>query len=438
MQVEMIIQIDGRVVATVAQELVGTAFEREQQTERLLQRVGCVVDEQALQEIADAVTQPQCCGRGMKNCGPEAIHVRTLWGEIHLTRRRDRCRVCERSAHPADAAICFGGHRVTKRLAQRVCQLATLEHFPRLEQLVADQHGVTLGHDEMLELVHQAGGAAENARRADIESWRDRRRPSTDWPEPQVRPQRVYVSCDGIMYCTNLREPDPGRPGERRLIWQQMKVGCVYWQDEREAWHKRVIWGRDCPEDFGATLYRVACECGYREATEKVFAADGGDWCWDIRDRYFSAAVGILDWYHANEHLWQAAALLFRTTADAHAWAREAETILWNQGGQKLVDWLRAQQTQRRWRGTAHHAWQTLLRYFELRTDQTEYPTYRSRGWQVGTGMIESTAKQLVGLRLKGPGMHWSETGALAITALRAQDLNDCWNHFWRNLTFTA
>jgi hypothetical protein len=290
----------------------------------------------------------------------------------------------------------------------------------------------------MMELVHQAGGAAEAARRADVESWRDRRRPAGDWPEPLVRPQRIYVSCDGIMYCTNLTEPDPAHPGQKRLIWQQMKVGCVYWQDERDAWHKRVIWGRDCPEDFGATLYRVACECGYREAPEKIFTADGGDWCWDIHARYFSQSTGILDWYHANEHVWEAGKLLFSTTAEAHAWARQAETVLWNDGGEKLAAWVREEQKSHRWRGQASKALHNLLRYFELRTDHTQYPIYRKREWQIGSGMIESTAKQLVGLRLKGPGMHWSEHGALAVTALRAQDLNGCWNTFWSNLNLSA
>jgi hypothetical protein len=55
--------------------------------------------------------------------------------------------------------------------------------------------------------------------------------------------------------------------------------------------------------------------------------------------------------------------------------------------------------------------------------------------WQIETGMIESTAKQLVGVRLKGPGMHWTEHGALAITALRAHDLNGHWHSFWKSLT---
>ena len=438
MHVEVIIQVDGRTVATVKQDVEGAAFDQEHQVELLEHRVGCVLLEQGLQELADAAARPDCCGRPMKNCGLEAIHVQTMSGKVYLRRRRYRCRVCGRNQHPADATMLFGGHRLTKLVAQRICQLATVEHFTRLEQLMADQHGIAVGHEEMLELVHQAGGAAEAARRVDVESWRDRHRPVEDWPKPLVRPEWIYASCDGIMYCTNLSEPDPEHPDQQRLIWQQMKVGSVYWQDSSEVWHKQVIWGRDSPEDFGATLYRLACECGYREAREKIFSADGGEWCWEISARYFSHASQILDWYHANQHLWQASASLFRNTAQSRAWAKAAESVLWSGGGKRLVKWLKKQQTRRRWRGRARKSWQALLRYFELRIDQTDYPTYRRNDWQIGTGMIESTAKQLVGLRLKGPGMHWSEKGALAVTALRATDLNGYWNDFWTNLTLSA
>lgn len=67
-----------------------------------------------------------------------------------------------------------------------------------------------------------------------------------------------------------------------------------------------------------------------------------------------------------------------------------------------------------------------------------DYPAYRERGWQIGTGLIESTCKQLVGRRLKGPGMHWSEHGALAMTALKATDLNGDWHSFWNSLVLCA
>lgn len=46
---------------------------------------------------------------------------------------------------------------MTRRLAKQICQLATLEHFTRLEQLMADQHSVHIGHDDMLQVVLQFG-----------------------------------------------------------------------------------------------------------------------------------------------------------------------------------------------------------------------------------------------------------------------------------------
>ena len=91
------------------------------------------------------------------------------------------------------------------------------------------------------------------------------------------------------------------------------------------------MWGRESPEEFGAALWRLACRCGYVEAKEKLFAADGGAWCWDIQARYFSEAAGILDWYHASEHVWETAKLV----APDHAsdWAHEALDRLRDGGG---------------------------------------------------------------------------------------------------------
>ena len=81
------------------------------------------------------------------------------------------------------------------------------------------------------------------------------------------------MSGDGIMYCTNETEPDLQHLGRKRLIWKQMRVGCVYCQDAREHWHKRVIWGQEDLATFAASLYRLACRCGYREAAEKIYPA---------------------------------------------------------------------------------------------------------------------------------------------------------------------
>lgn len=45
-----------------------------------------------------------------------------------------------------------------------------------------------------------------------------------------------------------------------------------------------------------------------------------------------------------------------------------------------------------------------------------------------------SGLKQPVAIRLKGPGMHWTAAGSVAVTALRAHKLND----HWRSLGMTC
>ena len=436
MNVEITVRINDREVACVKNEVNSNSeLVLEEETERVKDRVGQVVLESGFQEIAEHARRPCCCGRRMENKGKRCVTVMSQSGEVVLERTRYRCRKCGAWQTPADALIRCGKHRVTRHLARQICQLATLEHFTRLEQLVADQHGVHLGHDPMLRLVHDVGDAAEAERLAEARRWREQSSQQRQWPPAEISPSRVYVSCDGIMYCTNRTEPDPQHSGQRRLIWKQMRVGCVYWQDEKERWHKRVIWGQE--EDFlsfAASLYRLACRCGYRQAEEKVFAADGGEWCWTIHQKYFADAVGVLDWYHASEHVWACGKVL--QPEDADAWVNQALELLHDGGGEELLNWLLGQR--RTSRGKKRQALGELINYIQPRLDRTDYPDYRSRDWQIGTGMIESTAKQLVGVRLKGPGMHWCPHGATAITALRAQDLNGRWHSFWRNLVLNA
>lgn len=416
-------------------ELVGTPAEVEEEAVRVGREVGRVLTEAGVNEAAAGAGRPCCCGRPMANKGDRSITLVALGGPIRVRRRRYRCERCGHDLCPADGLLRCGGHRVTRPLAKRVCQLATTERFTELPQLVFDQHGVQLSHEQILEMVHDVGGVADERRRAEAARWLDPEVGNT-WPEPEFAPRRVYVSCDGILYCTNQREPHPRDPGRERLVWQQMRVGCVYWEDADGRWRKRVIWGRESPEEFGANLFRLACRCGYREAEEKIFAADGGDWCWSIRERYFVDADGILDWFHAAEHVWAAARELGADAEAVEAWAGRAKGRLWTEGGEGLVQWLGELRPSTR--GRRRRAVDDLLRYVRPRQGITDYPNYRGHGWKIGTGMIESTAKQLVASRLKSGAMQWTESGALAITALRAHRINQNWHSFWNSLVLAT
>jgi hypothetical protein len=434
MDVQITVTIDGREVACVKHPiLLGRAIEIEEQTERLKDRLGQVVLEHGFEQLAHGLKTPCCCGRAMENRGLRPTTLISQSGEVRVLRRRYRCRECGAWRMPADALLGLGPHRVTRRLGQLVCELATLEHFPELEQLLANQHGVFLGHEEMRQLVHDVGQAADAERLADVAHWQQTSPEDRRWPAAEYAPRRVYVSCDGIMYCTNQREPDPLHPGQNRLIWKQMRVGCVYWQKDNGSWQKRVTWGQEDAESFAAALFRLACRCGSAQASEQIFVSDGGEWCWSIRDKYFASAVGILDWYHVSEHVWACGKSLKHDASETKAWVDEALGRLWEVGGSGVWTWLKDQRPQTR--GKKRAALDKLIGYLGPRQAITNYPHYRANDWQIGSGMIESTARQLVGLRLKGPGMHWTPEGAIAITALRAQRINKVWHQFWRQLT---
>ena len=65
--------------------------------------------------------------------------------------------------------------------------------------------------------------------------------------------------------------------------------------------------------------------------------------------------------------------------------------------------------------------------YFTNQAPRMAYDRYRAAGWDIGSGMVESACKHLIGAREKGPGMRWSETGAQAVAAVRVLLFNDQW-----------
>lgn len=210
---------------------------------------------------------------------------------------------------------------------------------------MADQNSVHIGHDDMLQLVHDVGGIVDAQRQTEAKH-------AIEPPskiQPKVRPKRVYVSCDGIMYCTNEREPCPSAPQKNRLLWRQMRVGCVYWQDEKEGWQKQVIWGQEDLPTFTASLFQLAFEHGYRKAEGQIFIADGGEWCWGIHDKYFAEASGIFDWYHAPEHVRDSGKILHSTDDEKKSWVDETLELLRNKGGEGLLQWLQPQRTGATW-----------------------------------------------------------------------------------------
>jgi hypothetical protein len=73
--------------------------------------------------------------------------------------------------------------------------------------------------------------------------------------------------------------------------------------------------------------------------------------------------------------------------------------------------------------GTKKDELDTALGYFENNAHRMRYKWFRSRGLFVGSGVVESGCKAVIGQRLKMSGMRWTVAGADAIATLRCAAL---------------
>ena len=187
---------------------------------------------------------------------------------------------------------------------------------------------------------------------------------------------------------------------------------------------------------LGEPLRRRAGQVGMDRADRWVAISDGGsgieDW---LRVHFPRVGAVVLDFYHAAEHLSDWAKALHpdagEATAVATAWCHRLK----HEGGAAVLAGLRAMGVSDR--STAvQEAHRQVLVFFGNQAHRMDYPTYRSKGWLIGSGPVEAACKPVVGQRLKGTGMRWSDGGADAVCHLRALFRGETgqWNAYWASL----
>ncbi len=187
--------------------------------------------------------------------------------------------------------------------------------------------------------------------------------------------------------------------------------------------------------ELGKQLRRQAAQVGWDEAEQQIAISDGGSGLENFLRVNFPLAERILDFWHASEHLTELGLALY---ADDEPLRKERVSAwchkLKHEGGLRIVGMLQqldvsqCSSAQR----TAHA---NCLGYFQNHQHKMDYPRYLANGWQIGSGPVESACKTVVGNRLKGSGMRWSEAGSDAVCHLRALYLSQPggWEHYWKN-----
>jgi hypothetical protein len=258
-----------------------------------------------------------------------------------------------------------------------------------------------------------------------------------DWHKDAEGKTVAYVAVDA----TGVGIQGPGgAKAEGRMI----TVGMIYnpvpeerdrWanpQGRRPSWQARYVAQQQSLMELGIPLRRQGGQVGMDQAQRWIALSDGGNGLEDfLRSNFGRVEEVILDFWHAAEYLGELAKALHPGAEEAAGqWRQQWCQRLKHEGGAVVLEQLRALPVRTR---AARGCREEVVRYFAGQVHRMDYPRYVAKGWQIGSGPVESACKTVVGLRMKGGGMRWGEEGADAVAHLRGlfRGEKGQWEAFW-------
>ena len=277
------------------------------------------------------------------------------------------------------------------------------------------------------------------------------------WDPPsraEVADQRKGVALDGALIY--IRDEQ----------WKELKIGDVFdvavqptpdpetgeVVDLAHAVNNRYVAHLGGPEVLGELLWTQARRCGWEQAQDTMVLGDGAVWIWNQAALHFGRSHQLVDWYHAKQHLIEAARLLKpEGTSSYQRWLNSRATQLYQGQAARIAAELdktarqpptktdKSRQTTKSAPATtsqnlASPAKQEALAreaaYFRTNQLRMNYLDMREEEWPIGSGVIESAAKQFKA-RFTGPGMRWSRQGAENLIPLRAAVLSNLFDATW-------
>ena len=339
----------------------------------------------------------------------------TLCGVVRLSRWEYKCR-CGHIQVPWDLRQPLKGH-YTHQVAQAMMRLSAQLDY-RSAAAALKHQGINVSHTTL----HQK-----------VQAWSEGDQVCDYVAETSVGVgERWYVSCDGC----HTNSP---------VGYQEVKVGSIgkdYPHQNATSVLKirspslRYVASRSTAEDFGHQLTAFATQMGiYQdentlETQEVVVIGDGAAWIWNLADEYFPNATEIVDYMHAKTHLYDIAKQAFgeedRETIET--WVRTLETPLYTGETSQVIAGIEDL-------GKQNPGILDMIKrevnYFQKHAHRMQYQTFNEKGYQIGSGVIESACKHVVAQRCKQVGMRWKTHGINAILFWRCLLKNQSLDAYW-------
>ncbi len=180
-------------------------------------------------------------------------------------------------------------------------------------------------------------------------------------------------------------------------------------------------------QEFDTYVGRAALAMGQHFAQKLVFLADGAHTNWELQRTNFPGSIGVLDYYHASEHLGIFCSLLKDQRKAQATHARWAHMLLEGQALQVLQEMRRRADTISE-RDSAIRE----ITYFRNNLCRMDYDAYKAQGFPIGSGLVEGSCKFVVSKRFKGSGMRWKRQDNIRVLRVRVEKLNGTLHRYFQ------
>ena len=375
-------------------------------------------NEEARRELREwiqsrADEEPAVDGRGRRLTHRERIpmKIRSLFGAFSVKVVSGYSEADKQTLTPFRERLFGGARGVLTPLLERNIVHHGLEcgFFEKAARLCADW-GVAVSDDKVMDTVRAVGGRCVAGALPGL---------CADAAGPD---DALVIMGDGW----NARHRGPrwgeeGAPREERIEWKDIKSGVMFKMSHAVAAgarrkalltrHVVAVPADAGPEAFGEAMEREALRMGLARASRAYFFSDGGAYLWNMFEYRFEAvAVGTLDYYHAMEHLGEAAAELFADKAEREQWLGAMRAEIKEKGGAGLAGTLSELLAVASVKDEGAEVVEREIRYFEKHAGHMDYGKRREEGVPIGSGSVESLCGQFQD-RLKRRGQFWTREG---------------------------
>lgn len=326
--------------------------------------------------------------------------------------------------------------------ARELFGLGDGDYSPGLEEAVV-LAGVDDVYRQGLKLVNRLTGARVSVHKAEttVASWgaEAKARVAADLERRETTRERIAATrlVPGRRMCVTT----DGTSVHTTAGWRDAKVVGIYTFDEKGKKKDLVAYAATLhyTENYGDLAWWLMERTGASRAESLVWLGDGAPWIRNQQEILAPHAVAIVDFHHASDRLWAAGRALHpQAEREAKRWSQKWIRNLYNGKAQALIKELEAQAARlgppppQCAEDEPRKVLADAARYFANNADRMAYAKYRALGYPIGSGVVESACRHLVGVRMKRTAsMEWTEENAEALLQLRCLSTSEYWDEFW-------